>query len=71
MAALRDGGCQSRPVLVTVNPVLQAAEVEYILKQGDVQALFFIARVRNKGIMLQAGVHFTPFSIPISEESPR
>jgi fatty-acyl-CoA synthase len=34
-------------VLVTVNPVLRAAEVEYILKQGDVQALFFMARVRD------------------------
>ncbi len=34
-------------VLVTVNPVLRAHEVEYILKQGDVQALFFMARVRD------------------------
>jgi fatty-acyl-CoA synthase len=34
-------------VLVTINPLLQAAEVEYILKQGDVQALFFMARVRT------------------------
>src|SRR5947209_12193312 len=33
-------------VLVTVNPILRAAEVEYILKQGDVRALFFVARVR-------------------------
>jgi fatty-acyl-CoA synthase len=34
-------------VLVTINPVLQATEVEYILKQGDVRALFFMARVRD------------------------
>ena len=34
-------------VLVTINPVLRAAEVEYILKQGDVRALFFMARVRD------------------------
>src|SRR5947209_7529911 len=34
-------------VLVTINPVLQAAEIEYILKQGDVQALFLMARVRD------------------------
>ena len=34
-------------VLVTINPLLQAAEVEYILKQGEVQALFFMARVRT------------------------
>jgi len=34
-------------VLVTVNPVLREAEIEYILKQGDVQTLFFMARVRD------------------------
>lgn len=34
-------------VLVTINPVLRAAEVEYILKQGDVRALFFMAQVRD------------------------
>jgi fatty-acyl-CoA synthase len=34
-------------VLVTVNPALRAHEVEYILKQGDIQALFFMARVRD------------------------
>src|SRR5256886_16978631 len=34
-------------VLVTINPVLRAAEIEYILKQGDVRALFFMARVRD------------------------
>jgi fatty-acyl-CoA synthase len=34
-------------VLVTINPVLRAHEVEYILKQGDVIALFFMARIRD------------------------
>jgi fatty-acyl-CoA synthase len=34
-------------VLVTINPLLRAAEIEYILKQGDVRALFFMARVRD------------------------
>jgi fatty-acyl-CoA synthase len=34
-------------VLVTVNPVLRAHEVEYVLKQGDVSALFFMGRVRD------------------------
>ena len=34
-------------VLVTINPVLRASEVEYILKQGDVRALFFMATVRT------------------------
>ncbi len=34
-------------VLVTVNPVLHVAEIEYILKQGDVQALFLMAKIRD------------------------
>ena len=34
-------------VLVTINPVLRAEEVEYILNQGDVAALFFMARIRD------------------------
>ena len=34
-------------VLVTINPVLRAQEVEYILKQGDVTALFFMGKVRD------------------------
>ncbi len=34
-------------VLITINPVLRAHEVEYILKQGDVSALFFMARIRD------------------------
>lgn len=34
-------------VLVTINPLLRAAEIEYILKQGDVRALFFMAQVRD------------------------
>jgi fatty-acyl-CoA synthase len=34
-------------VLVTVNPIYRANELEYVLKQGDVAALFFMARVRD------------------------
>jgi fatty-acyl-CoA synthase len=34
-------------VLITINPVLRAHEVKYILKQGDVIALFFMARIRD------------------------
>jgi fatty-acyl-CoA synthase len=34
-------------VLITINPVLRAHEVEYILEQGDVIALFFMARIRD------------------------
>src|SRR5712692_9623436 len=41
------GAAKAGLVLMTINPVLQAAEVEYILKQGDVCVLFFMARVRD------------------------
>src|SRR5436305_5251098 len=34
-------------VLVTINPVLHASEVEYILKQGDIRALFSMAWIRD------------------------
>ncbi|HLJ32693.1 MAG TPA: AMP-binding protein [Ktedonobacteraceae bacterium] len=34
-------------VLVTINPVLRATEVEYILKQGDIRVLFCMARIRD------------------------
>jgi fatty-acyl-CoA synthase len=34
-------------VLITINPVLRASEVEYILRQGDAIALFFMARIRD------------------------
>src|SRR5436305_6277495 len=41
------GAAKAGLVLVTINPVLRAAEVEYIPKQGDVRALFFMPRVRD------------------------
>src|SRR5712691_4657552 len=41
------GAAKAGLVLVTVNPVYRAAELEYVLKQGDVAALFFTARVRD------------------------
>src|SRR5438874_2744491 len=34
-------------VLVTVNPTYRAQELEYVLKQGDVRALFLMAQVRD------------------------
>ena len=34
-------------VLVTVNPMLRTSEVEYILRQGDVRALFLMERIRD------------------------
>src|SRR6266568_3674264 len=41
------GAAKAGLVLVTINPVLRATEIENILKQGDVRALFFMARVRD------------------------
>src|SRR5438067_9779809 len=47
-------------VLVTVNPVLCAHEVEYILKQGDVQALFFMAKIRDHDCLATVRSMTTP-----------
>jgi fatty-acyl-CoA synthase len=44
---LQMGAAKAGLVLVTINPLLRTAEVEYILKQGDVQALFLMAKVRD------------------------
>ena len=49
-------------VLVTVNPVLQASEVEYILKQGDVQVLFCMAQIRNHDCLATVRTLVTPGS---------
>ena len=47
-------------VLVTINPVLRAQEVEYILRQGDVAALFFMARVRDHDCLATIRSLITP-----------
>ncbi len=47
-------------VLVTVNPVYRAAELEYVLKQGDVAALFFMARVRDHDCLATVRSLITP-----------
>ncbi len=44
---LQMGAAKAGLVLVTVNPAYRAHELEYVLKQGDVVALFFMARVRD------------------------
>jgi fatty-acyl-CoA synthase len=58
-------------VLVTINPVLQAAEVEYILKQGDVQALFFMASVRTYDHLATVRSLITPGGRPGEVTSER
>src|SRR2546421_5796861 len=54
------GAAKAGLVLVTINPVLRAAEVEYILKQGEVRALFFMARVRDYDHLATIRVLTTP-----------
>jgi fatty-acyl-CoA synthase len=41
------GAAKAGLVLVTINPLLRGAELEYILKQGDIRALFFMATIRD------------------------
>lgn len=41
------GAAKAGLVLVTINPLLRGAELEYILQQGDIRALFFMARIRD------------------------
>ncbi len=47
-------------VLVTVNPAYRAVELAYVLKQGDVRALFFMARVRDHDCITTVNSMVTP-----------
>lgn len=47
-------------MLVTVNPALRVAEIDYILKQGDVQALFFMAKIRDHDCLTTVRSMATP-----------
>ncbi len=47
-------------ILVTVNPAYRANELEYVLKQGDVVALFFMARVRDHDCLATIRSMITP-----------
>ena len=58
-------------VLVTVNPVLRAQEVEYILKQGDVQALFCMAKIRDHDCLATVRALVAPGSQPGAVSSER
>ncbi len=55
LAALKAG-----LVLITVNPALRAHEVEYILKQSDAKALFFMARIREHDCLATVRSMTTP-----------
>lgn len=49
-------------VLVTINPSYRASELAYVLKQGDVVALFFMARVRDHDCLATINALTTPGS---------
>src|SRR5213082_549131 len=51
-------------ILVTVNPVYRATELEYVIKQGDVVALFFMARVRDHDCLATIRSMITPGDQP-------
>lgn len=47
-------------VLVTINPAYRATELEYVLKQGDICALFFMARIKNHDCLATVRSLITP-----------
>ncbi len=57
---LQMGAAKAGLVLVTINPAYQAAELEYVLKQGDVAALFFMGRIRNHDCLATVSSLVTP-----------
>jgi fatty-acyl-CoA synthase len=57
---LQMGAAKAGLVLVTINPAYRAAELEYVLKQGDVVALFFMARVRDHDCLETVRTLVTP-----------
>ncbi len=57
---LQMGAAKAGLVLVTVNPAYRAQELEYVLKQGDVVALFFMARIRDHDCLATVRSMITP-----------
>src|SRR5438552_4495423 len=60
MGAATDGCRQNWPGAVTINPAYRTAELEYILKQGDVVALFFMDRMRDQNCLETVTSLITP-----------
>ncbi len=58
-------------VLVTINPAYRASELEYVLKQGDVVALFYMARVREHDCLATVNAVTTPGSVNGTVSSER
>ena len=47
-------------VLATINPTYRASELEYVLRQGDIAALFFQAKVRDHDCVATVSERVTP-----------
>src|SRR5215469_3815564 len=61
-------------VIVPVNPLLRGDEIEYILRQGDVRALFFMAQIRDHNCLETMRAMTTPgarFGEVTSERLPK
>ena len=61
-------------VLVTINPAYRSAELAYVLRQGDVVALFYMAQVRDHNCLETVNALTTPGSsdgVVTSEQLPR
>lgn len=59
-ALLEFAAAKAGLVLVTVNPLYRANELQYVLKQGDVKALFFMAQVRDHNCLATVRSMVTP-----------
>ncbi len=57
---LEMGAAKAGLVLVTINPAYRAQELEYVLKQGDVCALFLMASVRDHNCLATLRALVTP-----------
>src|ERR1051326_7962932 len=51
-------------VLATINPTYRASELEYVLRQGDIAALFFQATVRDHDCVATVSERVTPGEEP-------
>jgi fatty-acyl-CoA synthase len=56
-------------VLATVNPTYRASELEYVLRQGDITALFFQAKVRDHDCVATVRERVTPGDGPGAVQS--
>src|SRR5581483_2720395 len=59
-ALLQMAAAKAGLVLVTINPAYRTTELEYVLKQGDIAALFFMAQIRDQNCLETVASLVTP-----------